>query len=334
MAKQTDAMICETLKRLIQILALDERLVHRPTLWADAQKIVRTRAKNRGYFWAAIGLDHAPCSMGCKFCSFAIPWTSITRTTQFSADEVEEKIIRFIDAGADFIVLRTGEHYSLERLLELGCKLAPRIHPHGQMIANTGSHSIEGWRQLKSAGFDGIYKTVRIREGIDTPFARAERIRSILDAKTAGLNVYSLVEPVGSDHTAKELAEAIITLRDVIKPSLTGVMARVPVAGSPMESLGQVDDEYMADLTAIVVLSILPSLEQCGVVCSHPPSAFLVQAGANALVVEMGANPRDTSFASTDWKQFTIDDARHLLESEGYQRCVSPKSHTRKKTRD
>lgn len=324
MAKQTPVMVCETLRQLIKLLGLDARLVHRSTLWSEAQGIVRARAQNRGYFWAAIGLDHAPCPMGCKFCSFAIPWTSIAHVTQFSPDEVEEKIIRFIGAGADFLVLRTGEHYSLERLIELGHRLAPRIHPHGQLIANTGSHSIEGWRQLRSAGFDGIYKTVRIREGIDTPFPREDRIKSILHAKAAGLNVYSLVEPVGPEHTAEELAKAIITLRDVIKPALTGVMARVPVVGSPMASLGQVDDAYMADLTAIVVLSILPGLDQCGVVCSHPPSAFLVQSGANALVVEMGANPRDTSFASTEWKQFTIDDARRLLESEGYQHSSLP----------
>ncbi len=101
-------------------------------------------------------------------------------------------------------------------------------------------------------------------------------------------------------------------------------MARVPVSGSPLQQFGRVDETYLADLTAIIVLTLLPVVEECRVVCSHPPSPWLVQAGANALVVEMGAISRDSPFVEMEWKHFTPDDARCLLSSDGYCLNIAP----------
>ena len=312
-----------TLAKLMSLLGIEESLRDRHALWADAREMTKRRSAGQGHLWAAIGMDHVPCKMGCKFCSFALPWTSITGETQIGIEQTEVQTLRFIEAGADYLVLRTSERYPLERLLDLGRRLAPRIHPKGRLVANTGSQSSEGWMQLRSAGFDGVYKTIRLREGIDTPFDRQQRLESILAAKAAGLEIYALVEPVGPEHTAEELAEAIFTLRDLIKPALVGAMARVPVPGVPLERFGRVDETYLADLTAIIVLSLLPALDQCRVVCSHPASPWLVQAGVNALVVEMGAIPRDTSFVEREWGHFTPDAVWRLLSSVGYnvQRC-------------
>ncbi len=306
------------LAELMSLLGLEERLLDRQTLWAEAREMTRRRSGGQGHLWTAIGVDHVPCGMGCKFCSFAMPWTSITRQTQLSRDQVEAQANRFLKTGADYLVLRTSEAYPLEQLLDLGRRLAPRVHPRGRLVANTGSQSAEGWRQLRSVGFDGIYKTIRLREGVDTSFGRQERLESILAAKAAGLEIYALVEPVGPEHTAQELAEAIFALRDQVKPALVGAMARVLVPGSPLELFGRVDATYLADLTAIIVLSLLPTLDHCRVVCSHPSSPWLAQAGVNALVVEMGAIPRDLSFTETEWGRFTPDDAWQLLSSVGY----------------
>lgn len=319
MTTEVRIAVSKTLCGVIDQLGLDTRLHHRPTLWAEAREMTRQRSGRRGHLWAAIGLDHVPCSMGCKFCSFATPWTTITEKRRLSLDEVEQQAMRFIDGGADYLVLRTSECFELDELLRLGRKLRPHIHPHGRLVANTGCQTTLGWLQLRAAGFDGIYKTIRIREGIDTPFNRQERLESILAAKATGLEIYALVEPVGPEHTAEELCEAIITLRDAIKPSLVGAMARVPVPGSLLACHGQVDDLFLADLTAIVVLSLLPVLTQCEVVCSHPASPWLVEAGASALVVEMGAIPRDASFAATEWGCFTPTDANRLLTAAGYE---------------
>ena len=312
-------MIHPTLHDLVRLLHLDESLLERETLRQRAKALTFAKSGGRGHLWAAIGLDYVPCEMACKFCSFGKPWTAITEERRLSLDEVEEQARQFIAAGAGYLVLRTSECYTLFGLQTLAERLRPLMPDGTKLVANTGCQSEAQWRTLRAAGFDGIYKTIRLREGVDTPFDRARRLDSILAAKQAGLEVFALVEPVGPEHTAQELFEAIVTLRDQVRPTLVGAMARVPVAGSPMEHLGRIDDAYLADLTAIIVLSVLPALAECRVVCSHPASPLLVEAGANAMVVERGAIPRDTQFSSHLWSGFSPTDVWRLLKSAGYR---------------
>jgi biotin synthase len=186
------------------------------------------------------------------------------------------------------------------------------------LLANTSLVNASEAEALRAAGFNGVYKTIRMREGVDTPFTAATRLESIKIARTAGLDIYALLEPIGPEHTAAELAEAVVRLRDEIKPVLVGAMARVPVAGSPLEHFGQIGDEYLADLTAILVVALLSALPQCPLVCSHPASPLLAQAGANAYVCEVGSVPRDTKYMSAEWHRFTPTDAKRLLTAQGY----------------
>lgn len=69
-----------------------------------------------------------------------------------------------------------------------------------------------------------------------------------------------------------------------------GVMARVPVPGSPLASYPPVSAERLAQLVAVTRIC-------CGQetpdICVHPPVAQAVAWGANVLVVETGAIPRD-----------------------------------------
>jgi biotin synthase len=318
MTTETNATVCDVLGELIERLGLDARLRHRTTLWAAARALTYRRSGGRARLWAAIGLDYVPCSMACKFCSFGEPWTTITHAAEMSLDEAERLAQHFLDAGANYLVLRTSECYASERLLELGRRLSRRLHPDVRLVANTSSLTCEGWRELRASGFHGIYRTIRLREGIDTPFDPADRLKSIQAAQTAGLEVFALVEPVGPEHTAAELATAIITLRDQVRPVLIGAMARVPVPGSPLGHLGRVDDTFLADLTAIIVLSMLPALTACNVVCSHPPSPWLPQAGVNALVIEAGAIPRDTAYTEEEWGGFRMEEAANLLRTAEY----------------
>ena len=311
-------MIHPTLLELVRLLRLDTEVSGRTVLRERAKALTFAKSKGQGHLWAAIGLDYVPCEMACAFCSFGKPWTAITEERRLSLEEVEEQAAAFIKAGADYLILRTSECCTLHGLQALAERLRPLIPDGTKLVANTGCQSEAQWRTLRAAGFDGIYKTIRLREGTDTPFNREERLENILSAKRAGLEVFALLEPVGPEHTAQELYEGIVTLRDHIRPTLVGAMARVPVAGSPAEHRGRIDDTYLADLTAIIVLSVLPALAGCGTVCSHPASPALVEAGANAMVVERGAIPRDTRFASHLWSGFTPADVWKLLTSAGY----------------
>jgi hypothetical protein len=63
---------------------------------------------------------------------------------------------------------------------------------------------------------------------------------------------------------------------------------------------------------------MLPALTACNVVCSHPPSPWLPQAGVNALVIEAGAIPRDTAYTEEEWGGFRMEEAANLLRTAEY----------------
>lgn len=307
-----------TLAELAHLLGLDPRRLNRRALRTEAQRLTRERSGARAHLWAAIGLDYRPCSMGCKFCSFAEPWTSIRAGAEMPADDVVRWARRFVSEGADHVVLRTSEAYPVAKLAEVGRRVREVAPEEVRLVANTSLLDESEAASLRAAGFSGIYKTIRIREGIDTPFDVAERSANIAMAKSAGLEAYALVEPVGPEHSAQELAEAARRLRDDVRPVLIGAMARVPVPGSPLERFGRVSDEFLADLTAILVVALLPALSECRIVCSHPASPLLARAGANAYVCEVGAVPRDADYSAAEWSRFTPADARRLLTRQGY----------------
>jgi biotin synthase len=123
---------------------------------------------------------------------------------------------------------------------------------------------------------------------------------------------------VGPEHSDEEIVDSMLTLREEIHTGLVGVMARVPVEGSPLYGHGAVDAQRLAAITAVFILAMADRFEGIEVVCSHPPHPEILRAGANAVVVEVGAIPRDTTFARTEWRGLTMPEARSLLQQAGY----------------
>ncbi len=305
-------------ERLIELFRQTRHAARREELFRQARAIVREHLGNRGRVWAAIGLDQAPCAMGCRFCSFASEWTQCREPRELAAEEVLRWARRFMSDGADYIVLRTSEQYSLEKLLELGRDIHRRKPDHVRLVANTRLASDSQLAALREAGFHGIYKTIRLREGVDTTFQPAMRLEQIEQARNHGLRVFGLVEPVGPEHSDEELVESMLTLREKVHTGLVGVMARVPVEGSPLFDAGAVDTPRLAALTAVFILAMADCFDGVEVVCSHPPHEDILRAGANAVVVEVGAIPRDNTFACAEWRGLTMADARDLLCRAGY----------------
>ena len=107
---------------------------------------------------------------------------------------------------------------------------------------------------------------------MDTAFAPAVRLEQIRQAHSQGLRVFGLVEPVGPEHSDEEIADSMLTLREEIHTGLVGVMARVPVVGSPLYGYGAVDVRHLAAITAVFILAMADRFEGVEVVCSHPPA--------------------------------------------------------------
>lgn len=318
MLKELDLISKRNISEIVQLLSVENSSPEFDELMARAKEITISRLGRKGLLWCAIGLDYIPCPMSCKYCAFSEKWNIIKESYELKPEEAVNWAKYFIAEGADRIILRTGEAYPVERLAELGRTIKEIMPEKLKLVANIRELTVKQAGILRSAGFDGIYTTIRLREGIDTDFNIEKRRRAINDAKKAGLEVYSLVEPIGPEHTYEEIAERIIELRDSIKPVLIGAMARVPVEGTPLLHFGKISQEELAKITAVTVLSILPFSDQVELVCSHPASAILAKAGANAFVVEVGAIPRDKYFSSNEWQRFTVNDAKKFLTDEGY----------------
>lgn len=311
--------ISDSRERLLQLLRETRCPDRRDALYLEARAVVREHLGNRGRIWAAIGLDQAPCNMGCRFCSFASEWTRVTEPCELSEEEALEWADEFIRERADYLILRTSEQYCLEKLLELGRRILDRKRGTVRLVANTRLANDLQLAQLKKAGFHGIYKTIRLREGADTAFDPQVRLKQIRQARDHGLRVFGLVEPVGPEHSDEEIVDAILMLRDPIHTGLVGAMARVPVEGSPLFGYGAVDVQRLAAITAVFILAMADRFDDVEIVCSHPPHAEILRAGASAVVVEVGAIPRDTAFARREWQGLTMDQARRLLQDAGYE---------------
>jgi biotin synthase len=257
--------------------------------------------------------------MGCSFCSFASQWTQFQTPQELTVKEVLEWADHFIREGADYLILRTSELYPLERLLDLGRTISLRKPDRVRLVANTRLASDVQLAELRRAGFHGIYKTLRLREGVDTAFDPVARLSQIRLAQAQGLQVFALIEPVGPEHTDEEIVDAMLLLRDQVQTRLVGAMARVPVEGSPLYAYGAVDTARLAAITAVFILAMEDHFGDVEIVCSHPPHVDILRAGASAVVVEVGAIPRDTAFAKTEWRGLTMLEARSLLREGGYE---------------
>ncbi len=305
----------ETLDQIAELVRIDADSPEAEALIAAAGKHSRSKLGTDARLWCAIGIDYKPCSQSCQFCSFAHKWATNLSESTLDHEEVVKWSQYFIDNGAGYIVLRTSEDYPVEDLYALGRSIRAIAPPDLKIVANTRELTFGQAVKLKESGFDGIYKAIRLREGIDTQFNVAKRFRVIEKMQDAGLIVFSLLEPVGPEHTPEEIAQAIINLRDVIRPTLSGVMARVPVKATPLGHLPQISDRELAKLTAIVVLALIRDGSNTDTICSHPPIKGNIDAGANAVVVEVGAIPRDEYFSQKEWQCFTVKEAHDLLRS-------------------
>ena len=306
------------LDEIVKLLSIKNSSSEFQELMTKAKETTISRLGRRGHLWCAIGIDYKPCPMECKFCSFSEKWNIVKESRELKTEDVIEWARYFIREGASYLVIRTSEAYSVANLANLG-RAIREIAPDGvKLVANTRDLTIEQARILSSAGFDGIYKAIRLKEGIDTNYNIEKRRRSIENAKKVGLEVYSLVEPIGPEHTYEEIAERIIELRRFIRPAVIGAMARIPVEDTPLSRFGKISQDELVKITAVIVLSTLPVLDNVRAVCSHPPYERLAEAGANAFVVEVGAIPRDKYFLFKEWQNFTVDDAKKFLAKAGY----------------
>ena len=280
-----------------------------------ARETARKAFGNKAGVWAAVGVDSAPCSMSCAFCAFGARWGVVRGRHERTFEAIVDAARRYAADGASWIVLRTTEHYGTERLCGLAREVRAVLPETCALVANTGQMDKEEIRRLREAGVRVMYHALRLGEGKDTPFDPGERRAALTRIRDAGMTLAHLVEPLGPEHSDEEIADVLLTAL-AAGARICGVMARSPVPGTPFEGKQTVSDARVAQIAAIIRL--------CGGVnvphvCVHPPVSQAVAWGANVVVVETGAVPRDGKEATGAWRGFSVHDAVGLLTRHGYE---------------
>jgi len=300
---------------MITLLNLDPSSKEAAYLRKTANRAAHVITDNSAYLWGAIGIDFVPCSMNCKFCSFGEKWGIIKDEVIYSEEEIIEQVKDYADSGIRFIVLRTTEFYNIDDLCRKIKKIKHAIKGGYELILNVGEFDSKTACKIHEAGVSGIYHAIRLREGTDTPFDPDVRENTMKAVKDSPLKLISLVEPVGNEHTADELANNFIRIMNH-DACISGAMARIPVAGTPLGDTSMITEERIAQLTAVFRLAASKKIPD---ICVHPCSEMTAMAGANVAVIEKGAIPRDDKFMNNEWKSLTADRAKKMFDSSGYE---------------
>ncbi|MEI7831755.1 MAG: radical SAM protein [bacterium] len=294
----------------------DEQAVARLFAIADAR--TRSITGGKGLVWGAIGVDAKPCSRGCAFCSLG-HWQPGAEPYELDDEEVCARARALVQAGVDWVTLRTTQDYGLERLIEVGAKVRALLPEHVGLVANTGEMDANTATRLSDAGFTMSYHVLRLREGIDTGLDPAERLKTLAVVRDSPLELAFLVEPVGPEHTDEEIVREAFRARE-FGATLTGCMARVPVPGTPAESRGTASDDRVARVIAITRLINGPDVRA---ICVHPPSVLSLRAGANIMVVEAGAVPREQVHTGMCHGTFDFSRVTKYFHDAGYNTDLS-----------
>ena len=303
-----------TEKEIIELLSIKLGSKEDKELRKAAREVARIKTNNTAYIWSAIGADYATCPMNCKFCSFGEDWKIIKKTTRYSTKEIIEKAKYYIENGARFVVLRTTEFYSIPKLLNIVKKIRKQIPGDYEVIVNTGELDMTISNLMYEEGVNGVYHACRIREGIDTPFEISTRRNTMNNVKRSKLDLISLVEPIAPEHTNEEIAKNFLNIVDC-EAVISGAMARIPVKGTPLGDSEILSESRLAQIIAVLRLSGGDVVKD---ICVHPVSLEALNSGANVMVVETGAVPRQDKLEEDNWNNIDMNKAHELLKEASY----------------
>lgn len=296
--------------RLLQIENYSSEFYH---LIAKANEISRKEYKNRGYLFVQIGLNSAPCSGNCKFCSLGCDHFMVEEKTEKSREDILDEVRRAVEEKPDALFLMTTADYDQNKYMEIAKEVKNLLPSQMMFVANIGDFGIETARKLKEAGFTGVYHIVRLNEGTDTDITPDRRIKTLNAVREAGLDLIYCVEPIGPEHTYEQIADEMIRAR-AYHVDIMACMKRVGVWGTPLYEKGEITDLELTKIAAVTRLVTRPKKSMN----VHEPKQMALLAGVNQLYAEIGVNPRDHVAETGKNRGFSIEKVRDMLSQAGY----------------
>lgn len=297
----------------LSLLGTDNHSAEFYALIQKANELSRKEFGQRGYVFAQIGLNSAPCTGNCKFCSLGKDNFVAEEKTEKTLDEILEQTKQTVEEKADALFLMTTADYSIEKFLQVAREVKKLLPDDMMFIANIGDFGEDTAVLLKEAGFTGVYHIVRMNEGIDTDLPAEQRIATLDALKKAGLELIYCVEPIGPEHTYSQIADEMLRARDY-DVNVMACMKRVGVPGTPLFEKGEITDLELTKIVAVARLVTRPKKSMN----VHEPKAMALLAGVNQLYAEVGVNPRDCSVETGTSRGFSIQNVKEMLAQADY----------------
>jgi biotin synthase len=305
-----------TKQECCQLLSCPEQSLEAGILMAVGDHISRRRFANHAMLLGQIGIEIAPCPGRCKFCGFSAD-NPMPDNGQLGLEKILERAREFSEGGDLSALFLMGMHnFNFPRLLEVISAVREAIPPQVQIVVNIGDLDGRQGDELRSAGVKGAYHICRLREGTDTELHPAQRMRTIEIIKNAGLDLYYCCEPIGPEHTPKELVDQLF-IGIAYGCFQHAAMRRICVPGTPLYARGQISERRLAQITAVVALAALGCKETKSIAV-HEPNLLGLCAGANTIYAETGANPRDTASDTRGHRGLDMNDCRKMLREAGF----------------
>lgn len=267
-----------------------------------------------------IGLNATPCPKNCKYCSFAVCNNARKERIELPVEEVQECAKIYVDQGVNAMVIMATASYKFDKICEMAQAVREVIPADLPLLANCEDLTLERAQKLKTAGINGCYHAMRMREGVDTGIPEADRLATFENIHKAGLSLQTCVEPVGPEHTPEELTYySRICINSGANSA--GVGRRVAVPGTLTYERGMISDLQNARNVAVYRLAAgkNPKL-QCAMATSLSAAA-----GANLSWAEVGTNPRDNKSRTQEGGRGTnVELNRKFFQAGGWDILEGP----------
>ena len=287
---------------------------------SSADNLNRLASNNEAEVHAQIGINCAPCPRNCSFCAFAAKNKIFNESIEISIEDVILMAHNAEREGANALFIMATGDYPFKKLIEVSKEIRSQITPETVMIANIGDFNDDEGKELKDAGYTGIYHAIRMGEGEVTNIAPETRLKTVQAARESGLLIGTCVEPIGPEHEIDEIVEKIIIGRDM-KPCYSGAMRRINIPGSEMEKFGALTEYQMAFMVAVVRLSMGRNLMAN---CTHEPNLLGAATGANLFWAEVGTNPRDTKKETSKGRGLDVFSCKKMFSETDYDLVQGP----------
>lgn len=297
----------------LELLRINNQSKYFYALIQKANELSRKEYGQRGYIFAQIGMNSAPCTGNCKFCSLGRDNFVAEEKSEKTTEEILQQAKWTVEEKADALFLMTTADYSIEKFLQTAREVKKLLPDEMMFIANIGDFNEDTAVRLKEAGFTGVYHIVRMNEGIDTDLPVEKRIATLDAIKKAGLELIYCVEPIGPEHTYSQIADEMLRARDY-EVNVMACMKRVGVPGTPLYEKGEITDLELTKIAACARLVTRPKMSMN----VHEPKEMALLAGVNQLYAEVGMNPRDISAETGNGRGFTIKNVRDMLAQAEY----------------